>query len=112
MDAAYRTVPPTHTKVAGVAVPDRAIAHLALLLSEAGKSALAAYVGAAWDQCRPELPLTDRDCSEILSVLQPDPRADLQPLHEALRDRITHAQRQQETLRELRLGRTSESRRL
>ena len=36
-----------------------AIAHLALLLSDAGKPALAAYVGAAWDQCRPELPLTN-----------------------------------------------------
>jgi hypothetical protein len=88
MDAAYRAVPPTHMKVAGIAVADKAIAHLALLLSEAGKSVLAAYVGAAWDQCRPELPLTDRDCGEILTVLQPAPRADLQPLYEALRDRI------------------------
>ena len=88
MDAAYRAVPPTHMQVAGIAVPDNAIAHLALLLSEAGKSVLAAYVGAAWDQCRGELPLTDRDCGEILTVLQPAPRADLQPLYEALRDRI------------------------
>lgn len=106
MDAAYRTVPPTHTQVAGIAVPDSAIAHLALLLSDAGKSALAAYVGAAWDQCRPELPLTDRDCGDIVAVLQPGPRADLQPLYEALRDRITHTQRQQEVLRDLRRSRS------
>lgn len=106
MSAAYRALPPTHTQVAGVAVPDSAIAHLALLLSEAGKYPLAAYVGAAWDHCRPELPLRHRDCGEIVAVLEPGRRADLQPLYEALRYRITQTERQHEMLRELRPSRS------
>jgi hypothetical protein len=84
----WREVAPTHTQVAGIAVRDKAIADLALLLHRTGRSRLATYVGQAWDRCRPELPLNDRDCTEIVGALQPAPPAELQPLYEALRDHI------------------------
>jgi hypothetical protein len=89
MEAAVsRDVPPTHVQVVGVAIPDKAIADLALLLRQAGNSTLAVYVGQTWDRCRPEMPLNDRDCAEILNALEPAAPAELQPLYEALRDRI------------------------
>jgi hypothetical protein len=89
MEAAlWRDVPPTHIQVAGIAVRDSAIAELALLLSEDGNSTLAGYVGQTWDRCRPDMPLTERDCAEILNALEPAPPAGFQPLYEALRERI------------------------
>jgi hypothetical protein len=89
MEAAlWRDVPPTHVQVAGIAVRDKAIADLALRLSQAGNSRLATYVGQTWDRCRPDMPLTNRDCADILTALEPIPPAELQPLYEALRDRI------------------------
>jgi hypothetical protein len=102
MEAArWRAVPPTHVQVAGVAVRDKAIADLALLLSQARNSALAGYVGQTWDQCRPDMPLRDRDCADILTALEPNPPAELKPLYEALRDRIG-ATRSATALRSLR----------
>jgi hypothetical protein len=86
--ALWREAPPTHTQVAGIAVRHKVIADLALLLSQAGKSTLAVHVGQAWDRCWPDIPLDDRECADILSALQPVPPAELQPLYEALRDRI------------------------
>ena len=91
MDAAavlWKAVPPTHVQVEGLAIRDSAIAALALLLSEAGNSTLATYVGQTWDHCRPDMPLNDRDCAGIFTVLEPVPPAELQPLYEALCDRI------------------------
>ena len=80
MEAAlWRDVPPTHVQVAGIAVRDNAIAALALLLSEAGNSTLATYVGQTWDRCRSEMSLNERDCADILAVLEPIPPDDLEP---------------------------------
>ena len=89
----WREVPPTHVQVAGIAVRDKVIADLALLLHRRGKSRLAAYVGRAWDRCRPELPLNNRDITDIVTALEPVRSADLQPLYEALLDRIGQSTR-------------------
>ena len=84
----WRYVPPTHVQVAGITVRDSAIAELALLLSQAGNSTLAGYVGQTWDRCKPDMHLSERDCADILTALEPAPPAEFQRLHEALRDRM------------------------
>jgi hypothetical protein len=84
----WRYVPPTHVQVAGITVRDSAIAELALLLSQAGNSTLAGYVGQTWDRCKPDMHLSERDCADILTALEPAPPAEFQPLYEALRERI------------------------
>jgi hypothetical protein len=82
---------PTTIEVAGIDLPDRAIAALALLLMQRGQVALSIYVGQTWDRCRPELPLHDRDCIDVLVALQPARPAELQPLYEALLDGVASA---------------------
>jgi hypothetical protein len=70
-------------RVAGVEVPDVAVAELALLLYEAGKNDIAWRIGNAVETKQPELSLNRADVLLALSVLD-DCAEELAPLRGAL----------------------------
>jgi hypothetical protein len=71
-------------RVAGITVPDSAVAELALRLHRAGEIALSRHVGRAFDQNRGELDLDRPDLEPILATLEDAPPS-LVPIRDALR---------------------------
>jgi hypothetical protein len=83
--------PYTTIKVAGVAVSATGVADLALCLHRAGHQSLGSHVGLTWDRCYEEVELDERDCADILAVLDGDAPEHLTDLRAALLARAREA---------------------
>jgi hypothetical protein len=75
-------------QVAGIEVSATGVADLALRLHRAGQETLGVHVGLAWDRCYEDVQLDERDCVDILAVLDGDAPEHLADLRAALLARV------------------------